>query len=158
MTRAIYSLFSHPVTDSDKDILHSVCATLRRGEEAVLGVSGRSMLPTLRPGGDVVLLRPVGPDEDDLRFRIVLAAVDDGRMVLHRVVGRSADGVRLVLMGDGNLKAREECARADVAGCVAGVMRPGRGRTVVPSRRFGRMWHWLLWARPMLLKITKIFH
>lgn len=60
---------------SDADILRSVRSAISRGEEVIMAVRGRSMIPYLRPGHDEVLLSPVS-DLSTLRpGDILLAAV-----------------------------------------------------------------------------------
>lgn len=144
---------------SDTEILRSVTEALAAGREALLGVSGCSMLPALRPGGDVVLLRPMTGSAPRL-YDIVLACLPDGRTVLHRVVASAPDGT-LTLMGDGNLHMRELCPAGCVCGRVAEVLRPdgcGGLSPRIPSRRFGRLWTLLLRVRPLLLRIYRLKH
>lgn len=120
-------------------------AALCRGDEALVGVTGRSMLPYLRPGRDVALLRPA--DGDCRPGDIVLARWGDA-VVLHRVI--SADGGRLTLMGDGNLRQTELVDADDVVGRVDMVCRDGR-RQFRPSGAC--VWRRLRPVRRMLLKI-----
>ena len=125
--------------------LSDAVAALRRGDEALVGVAGRSMLPYLRPGRDVALLRPA--DGIFHSGDIVLARWGDV-VVLHRVI--SADGKGLTLMGDGNLQQTERVGVEDVIGRVDMVCRDGE-LTFKPSKAC--LWRRLRPLRRVFLKI-----
>lgn len=60
---------------SDADILRSVRSAISRGEEVIMAVRGRSMIPYLRPGHDEVLLSPIADIAALRPGDILLAAV-----------------------------------------------------------------------------------
>lgn len=142
---------SSPLTPADLKLLDSAAATLRSGGEVRLLVRGRSMLPALRPETDEVVLRRAGVYR---RADIVLARVSPSRYVLHRIIAVDGRG-RVTLMGDGNLRQREECAVADIAGRVVAVSRGGL--MYVPSALRGRVWMWLRPLRPLLVRLMPSF-
>lgn len=107
---------------------------LAEGQSAVITVQGNSMRPFMRSGRTQVLLSPCKAEElaagDVVLFRY------RGRHILHRIVNRTQD--RLRLAGDGNYRIFEECATADVVAKVVAVIdRKGR-QTSCQSRR----WRW----------------
>ncbi|MCM1292313.1 MAG: S24/S26 family peptidase [Bacteroides sp.] len=138
------------MTDHDKIIVNNLRDSIALEGEGLIAVTGRSMLPSLRPGRDVAVLTAVGSDGLQ-RFDVVMAVLPDGRAVLHRIVAIDSDGT-LTLMGDGNLKATERCAPDCVVGRLTAVIRTDSDRRVAPSARFGRMWYRLRPVRRILLK------
>lgn len=137
-----------PDTISDEQVILEAIRLVGEGLSVTLRVNGRSMLPFIRGGERAVLTRPGAVRRGD----VVLARIDGSRYVLHRVLQLSPE--RVVLMGDGNLRARESCrpddilARTDeIVGC------DGRHRRLdAPLRRFSaRLWRWLLPLRRGLL-------
>lgn len=101
-----------------------------RGVSVTLTVGGSSMHPALR-SGDVVTLAPA--KGRTLPVGAVVAAEDPGGagLVVHRVVGRSADG--LLLRGDNAERADGTVAEAAVLGVVVRVERNGRHVRQGPS-------------------------
>lgn len=149
---------------SDADILRSVRSAISRGEEVIMAVRGRSMIPYLRPGHDEVLLSPVS-DLSTLRpGDILLAAVSmepriSGartetsilpRLILHRLIDRTPDG-QLILMGDGNLHQRETCSPSDIIARVSAIIDTADQSRRIPSR--ATLWRHLLPLRPVLLRL-----
>lgn len=94
---------------TDEQILSEAIRLVDEGVQVTLPVNGRSMYPFIIGGREsVVLVKP-----QKLRVgHVVLARVEGGRHVVHRIV--RIDGDRITLMGDGNLQGREHC-------CVDGV-------------------------------------
>ena len=93
-------------------LLDEVARLVDEGEAVTLMTKGASMLPFIVGGRDSVLLvRP----EELFPGMIVLAYVQGGRYVLHRIL--SVDGTKVVLMGDGNIKGVEVCAPGGCQGC-----------------------------------------
>lgn len=101
-------------------LLGKVRSSLAEGKQVRLRAKGDSMRPSIY-SGDVLVIAPA---KDFGRYDVVLAGVDGERYVVHRVVDIS--GSRIILMGDANLYAREECRREDVYGLVASVVHDGR--------------------------------
>ena len=103
------------------------------------------------------LIVAVEPGAGDSQLRVHGVRLDDGSCVLHRVVG-VRDG-SVILMGDGNLHARERCGTDDVLGHVAVVVK-GDGREVDCSstvqRCLAALWMRLLPVRRVLLPLCRL--
>lgn len=76
---------------------------------------GNSMLPTIRPGKDAVVLAP----PEDLRVGdIIFYRRDSGAFVLHRIVGKKADG-SFILRGDNQFCNEEGVLPSHILAVVA---------------------------------------
>ncbi len=100
-------------------LLEEVRFQLNAGHTVTLRVRGNSMRPFLESGRDKVLLSPprqlyVGD--------VALVLANDGRYILHRVVGVEADG-SCTLWGDGNVWGREYATADNVIGVAIGFYR-----------------------------------
>ena len=161
---------------SDADILRSVRSAISRGEEVIMAVRGRSMIPYLRPGHDEVLLSPIADIAALRPGDILLAAVSPTvvnhlsapnaqsgsriseartentapRLILHRLIGRTPDG-QLILMGDGNLHQRETCSPSDIIARVSAIIDTADQSRRAPSR--ATLWRHLLPLRPILIRL-----
>ena len=94
---------------TDKDIISEAIRLVEEGVSVTLPVDGRSMLPFIIGGKEsVILQKPSAPRIGD----VVLAWVEGGRYVIHRVIRIEGDIV--TLMGDGNLVGTERCAIANI--------------------------------------------
>lgn len=115
---------------------------------------GSSMFPFITGGRDSVVLQK---SRDINAGDIVLARIPGKGHVLHRVY--KADGDRLTLMGDGNLHAKEECTKSDVAGKVTEIIRDGRHvHCSAPAEwRKAAVWMKLLPVRRLLLCVCRIY-
>ena len=115
---------------SDESIMQEAIRLVGEGVSVTFPVNGRSMLPFIVGGEDsVVLVKPETLKVGD----VVLAQVEGGRYVVHRIV--CLDGDAVTLMGDGNLAGREHCRLADV-----------RARATHVVRKGGKGALWTLWA------------
>ncbi len=79
---------------SDADILRSVRSAISRGEEVIMAVRGRSMIPYLRPGHDEVLLSPIA-DIAALRPGDILLAAVSPTVVNHLSAPNAQSGSRI---------------------------------------------------------------
>lgn len=133
-------------------LLDEVARLVDEGEAVTLMTKGASMLPFIVGGRDsVVLVRP----EELFPGMIVLAYVQGGRYVLHRIL--SIDGTKVVLMGDGNIKGVEVCAPADVKAVAVRISRPS-GEVDCLSKRHLRqaaIWKTLLPVRRWILAVYR---
>lgn len=118
-------------TFSNAQLLPEVVKMLNEGHTVTLPLRGYSMRPFLENGRDKALLIKV---QRIKKGDSVLAEVQPGHYVLHRIVAIHGD--RVVLCGDGNL-ANEYCRREDVCASVVGFYR--KGRTAL-DRIDGRKW------------------
>lgn len=131
----------------DDVMMESFVALLDEGREVRFTPKGVSMRPFIEGGRDSVVLRKnsavtVGD--------IVLAKLENGSYVLHRVIKKSSE--RLTLMGDGNLSGTESALARDVLGTVTGIVKPN-GKCVKPKK--GRLWLKMLPFRKRLLWIYR---
>jgi len=133
-------------------LLDEVARLVAEGEAVTLMTKGASMLPFIVGGRDsVVLVRP----EELFPGMIVLAYVQGGRYVLHRIL--SVDDAKVVLMGDGNIKGVEVCAPADVKAVAVRISRPS-GEVDCLSKRHLRqasIWKTLLPVRRWILAVYR---
>lgn len=123
------------------------------GVSVTFPVNGRSMLPFIVGGVDsVVLVKPETLKVGD----VVLAQVEGGRYVVHRIA--CLDGDAVTLMGDGNLAGREHCRLADVRARATHVVRKGgkrRSLDSLGSRLTAKIWFAVLPFRRWLLAIYR---
>lgn len=133
-------------------LLDEVARLVAEGETVTLMTKGASMLPFIVGGRDsVVLVRP----EELFPGMIVLAYVQGGRYVLHRIL--SVDGTKVVLMGDGNIKGVEVCTPADVKAVAVRISKPS-GEVDCLSKRHLRqaaIWKTLLPVRRWILAVYR---
>lgn len=102
-------------------LLPEVEQLLKEGIEVTLKVKGNSMLPFIEGERDsVVLTKTNNPQKGD----VVLARLDNGSYVLHRIVAIRSD--EFILMGDGNLRGTECCCKSHISGKVVKIYRDGR--------------------------------
>lgn len=125
------------------------------GQHVILPVSGNSMLPFIVGDKDKVEFCP--PPRVLQRGDVVMAKVDEGYYVVHRIVAIA--GEQLTLEGDGNLGLQEHCHRSHVvAQGIAVVNRKGRRRSLTApgARRLWRIWMRLGLFRRILLKVCRL--
>lgn len=138
---------------SDESIMQEAIRLVGEGVSVTFPVNGRSMLPFIVGGVDsVVLVKPENLKVGD----VVLAQVEGGRYVVHRIV--CLDGDAVTLMGDGNLAGREHCLLADVRARATHVVRKGGKRRSLDSfgsRLAAKIWYAVLPFRRWLLAIYR---
>ena len=138
---------------SDEQIIREAVRLVDEGLAVTMLVKGRSMLPFILGGQESAVLTQPG----DIRpGDVVLARIDGCRYVLHRVMEVSA--VKVVLMGDGNIRGQEICRPSDVlarADEVVGADGRHRRLDTPKARRQARVWRRLLPLRRYLLAIYK---
>lgn len=118
-----------------------------------LPVNGWSMLPFIIGGKEsVILQKPTELKEGE----VVLAWTTDNHYVIHRII--RINGEKVELMGDGNLRGREYCARSDVKALVTHVVDADEHVHYIYTwwrRLSARLWFWLRPIRRYLLAIYK---
>ena len=125
---------------------------VRQGRAVTISAKGASMYPFIRPSRDRVVLS--APDRVVVGD-IVLALLDSGHYVLHRVL--SIDGETLRLMGDGNICSGEQCEMKDILAKATHIVRGGKQVSTASSREraMARLWRMLLPVRRYLLFILR---
>lgn len=134
-------------------LLGVVSQKIAEGHDATIIVKGYSMRPFLEHERDKVILTPV---ISPLKVGdAVLAEIEKGHYVLHRIIG--IEGEHLTLMGDGNIRGTEHCTIRDVRGLVTHYIRPKRTLPASDARLQSRirLWRRLLPIRRYLLLIYK---
>jgi hypothetical protein len=116
--------FEVPHITRDPERLAALCGLWQRGQREVwLTLQGGSMLPTLPPGSRLRLA--CGATEPAVGE--VVAALQEGRLVIHRLVriDRDAAGETLYLCrGDANPAADPPVTRAEIVGVVRESRKP----------------------------------
>lgn len=119
-------------------------------------VRGYSMLPLLGFGHDTIILRRVDKSED-ISGRIAMFRNENGRIVVHRIIGIS-NGI-VSLRGDGNLYQVEQCKREEIIAVLESVVRENGKEISCTSRHWHRMERlWLntpLWMRRYAIAILR---
>ncbi len=113
------------------DIIEIMVEKLNKGGTVTFTPSGKSMLPMLRDGKDVVVLSK--PNGRLHLFDLPLYKRKNGGYVLHRVVGFDADG-GYVLCGDNQFHREHGIYDSDILGVVTAFSRKGKGYTTASSR------------------------
>ena len=138
---------------NDNYIIEEAIRLVDDGVSVTLPVNGYSMLPFIIGGREsVILQKPVAPKVGD----IVLAWVEAGRYVVHRII--RIEGNQVVLMGDGNLVGTERCSLGDIKAIATHVVDVNGKRHDLYNkrRRFGaRLWFRLHPIRRYLLAIYR---
>ena len=138
---------------TDETIIEEAIRLVNEGISVTLPVNGRSMLPFIIGGKEsVILQKPAEPQVGD----VVLAWVEGGRYVIHRII--RIEGEFVTLMGDGNLVGTERCTLGDVKALATHVVGPDeRPRDLYNRwRRLGaKVWFRLRPVRRYLLAIYK---
>ena len=96
--------------------------TLSRGESVRLTVTGNSMYPLLHSRRDTVL---VSPADSVKKYDITFHKRQDGRYILHRVVGVNRDGTYQIA-GDNEVKPEPPVSREQILGVVTEFTRWGK--------------------------------
>lgn len=129
---------------------------LEEGSTFKIVVRGYSMLPLLGFGRDAIILRRVDPSED-ISGRIAMFRNDNGRIVVHRIIGINSGIVSL--RGDGNLYQVEQCKREEIIAVLESVIRENGKEVSCTSPRWHRKERvWLstpLWMRRYALAILR---
>ena len=135
-------------------VIKETIALLQEGRRVVLAVKGISMHPFIIGGKESVEL--VSPQSPLKVGDVVLAWVDGTHYVIHRIIG--IDGNRVSLMGDGNIRGVEHCAKEEVAAVAEYVISPKGKRRYLYTKgrlRFARLWSKLLPVRRWILAIYR---
>lgn len=111
-------------------------ALMNEGHTITLGLRGVSMRPFLEDKRDTALMRKA---TSVVVGEPVLAEIEPGHYVLHRIV--EVDGDKVTLLGDGNLSP-EHCTTSDVKAQVIGFYRKGRKSIDYVNGRKWKIYSW----------------
>lgn len=117
--------------DEFHDVAHPLIA---QGTSFLLCVHGSSMYPTIRDG-DVVQVQPV--ESDAIEIGDIFVFRNSGRLFVHRLVAKSRQEDRLLLVakGDANPRPDKQVEHGDVMGKVVEVRRRRHRRNLESSRK-----------------------
>jgi hypothetical protein len=140
---------------TDAVIIREAVKLVDDGVSVTFPVKGRSMIPFIVGGRDSVILQKPDSLEPGL---VVLAEISPDHFVLHRIIDISPDGMKITLMGDGNVRGTETCTPSTVLARATHVVDP-EGR-IIPLEsetrlRRARLWRRLLPLRRYLLAIMR---
>lgn len=138
----------------NKVLLPEVGKLVSEGHTVTLSVKGASMSPFIVHLRDKAVLGPFSPD-DLKKGDCVLAKVEGGSYVLHRIIRREGD--RLILKGDGNIQGCERCRTDDVQAILVSIIRKGRevSTSSLLWRTYSRIWMILDPVRRWLLAVWR---
>lgn len=129
---------------------------LEDGTTFKIVVRGYSMLPLLGFGHDTIILRRVDKSED-ISGRIAMFRNENGRIVVHRIIG--INGGIVSLRGDGNLYQVEQCQRENIIAVLESVVRENGKEiscTSLSWHRKERLWlSTPLWMRRYALAVLR---
>ena len=127
---------------------------LSEGQSVQIPAKGKSMFPFIHDRKDLLI---VGHAENLETGDIVLAHLPNGIFVLHRIIQFSSQ--HIILMGDGNIQAKEYCQRSQIIGKVYFILRNGRkiDCNSPAEKRKAFFWQKLLPIRRYLLFLFKLF-
>lgn len=145
----------HKTIVPNEVMFSEITALLAEGKTVTFHAKGNSMYPFIIENRDCIVLEHCSHIR---KGDIVLAHLPEGPYVLHRI--RSLDGENVTLMGDGNLRATEQCRRKDIIGKVKYLIRDGKQTDcdADAERRKAYIWQQLLPIRRYLLKICRIIN
>ena len=123
-------------------------STIKRGNEFSFCAFGRSMLPFIRDGKDVVTL---GPTTDSLKVNdVVFYRRDNGQFVLHRIIRARRDGT-YDLCGDNQGYVEKGVEPRQI---IAKLVRIERNGKTVSLRSFSaKLWYLRLPVRRFLIHV-----
>ena len=138
---------------TDDEIIRNAIQLVNEGMRVTFPVKGNSMLPFIIGSRESVdLVKPDGLQPG----HVVLAWVEGGRYVAHRII--RIDGDRVTLMGDGNIAGVEHCRLDEVAALAVNVVTPGGKHHPLYSAwrvRASRLWWRLLPVRRWILAVYR---
>lgn len=128
------------------DFIDIIAEKLNNGGTVTFTPRGKSMLPMLRDGEDVVVLSK--PTARLKLFDIPLYKRKDGTYVLHRIVDFDRNG-NYVLCGDNQFVLEKGITDNDIIGVVTAFYRKGKAYTVnsLRYRMYVNAWHNIRYIR-----------
>ena len=142
------------------DVIDIMIEKLNSGGTVTFTPKGKSMLPMLRDGEDVVVLSK--PNGKLHLFDIPLYRRSNGAYVLHRIVNFDADG-NYVLCGDNQFALEHGIKDSDIIGVVTAFYRKGKAYSVTSFsyRLYVNIWFYTRFFRHSyrfgVNKVSKLF-
>lgn len=142
------------------DVIDIMVEKLNSGGTVTFTPKGKSMLPMLRDGEDVVVLSK--PNGKLHLFDIPLYRRSNGVYVLHRIVNFDADG-SYVLCGDNQFALEHGIKDSDIIGVVTAFYRKGKAYSVnsFKYRLYVNFWYYTRFFRHSYRfgtdKVSKLF-
>ena len=135
-------------------LLKEVRNLISEGHSVTIRAKGVSMNPFLEHLRDKITLVDFTADLLSVGD-VVLAEIDRGLYVLHRIVNISGDDI--TLMGDGNVGLQENCRRDNVMAIMSGFVRNGKEWSCSSKKwkRYSSLWMKLYPVRRWLLAIYR---
>lgn len=116
---------------SSKMLYSLIVDGLAQSKSVTIKAQGRSMTPFIIEDRDQIILESADPKEIK-RGDIVLARLQDGRLIAHRVFKieeRQNEQLLFTLRGDGNPSLKEKIYSKDIVAEVVAIERENRART-----------------------------
>ena len=138
-----------------EDLMPLIREILNSGKSVRILPRGISMLPMLRQGIDSVVLSPA--PQTLKKYDLPLYRRDDGRYILHRVIGVSDT---YTCMGDNQFEEETGVRRDQILALVTGFYRGENYHSVEEPlyRLYCRLWHYSLPVRHFLRRGTGWLH
>ena len=111
------------IVKDQSTMMSEISKLISEGRTVTITAKGYSMNPFIVHMKDQLSL---GPWEDDMirKGAVVLVKDNRGAFVIHRIISRNSDQIRL--MGDGNIGIVETASTADIIGLMTCVTKKGR--------------------------------
>lgn len=111
---------------------------LAQGRDVRIAPGGISMLPTLRPNKDIVILSPL--PEKLKKYDVPFYRRDNGQCVLHRII---EVGETYTCIGDGQFHKETGITDEQMIALMSGFIRDGKQHSVSEPgyRLYCRLWH-----------------
>ena len=125
------------IVKDQSTMMSEISKLISEGRTVTITAKGYSMNPFIVHMKDQLSL---GPWEDDMirKGTVVLVKDNRGAFVLHRIISRNGDQIRL--MGDGNIGIIETASTANIIGLMTCVTK--KGRTYKTDGLTWRLYSW----------------
>ena len=135
-----------------EELYPAIKESLDTGGRVELPITGTSMLPLLVQGRDTVLIKKADTVK---KGDIIFYRRDDGHFVLHRIVGKDANGY--ILCGDNQWKKEYGICNRHIIAVVKSINRNGKEINAdnFGYRLYSKLWMLVLPIRKYILYISR---
>ncbi|MGN0569546.1 MAG: S24/S26 family peptidase [Candidatus Fimenecus sp.] len=135
-----------------EELYPAIKESLDTGGTVELPITGTSMLPLLVQGRDTVLIKKADTVK---KGDIIFYRRDDGHFVLHRIVGKDANGY--ILCGDNQWKKEYGICNRHIIAVVKSINRNGKEINAddFGYRLYSKLWMLVLPIRKYILYISR---